>query len=275
MKRMLRNAIELVRYGTGRLSLEDIYGVIQSAPNSLSQRDSDEWSNNSFCFHCIAAGEERERRPVNKETLNWRAVLAFPVSYAGGQNSIHRCGEFYWDGRFVPSRCSERPVLFRNQPCSGTDHEGVVIVLDLPVKEYGEVGRFAQVLFKLIWQKAVERRIESPSLRPVFLWADEAHNFIVSQDMSFQTTARSGRACSVYLTQIFQIIMRRWTAKGKGRDRLLAGVPANQDFSPEQSSETNYWAQRLSPKLQSTDTVMEVARTIRICLGQAGTNRVP
>ena len=71
---------------------------------------------------------------------------------------------------------------------------GKVIVIDLPVKEYGEAGRFAQVLFKTVWQRDIERRRVDQSTRPVFLWADESQYFVTSEDMLFQQTARSALA---------------------------------------------------------------------------------
>ena len=87
--------------------------------------------------------------------------------------------------------------------------KGKIIILNLPVKEFNELGQFAQVLFKFIWQRAVERRIPpgtsrdvaQESARPVFLWADESQFFVNSYDALFQSTARSSRACTVYLTQ--------------------------------------------------------------------------
>ena len=86
---------------------------------------------------------------------------------------------------------------------------GKIIILNLPVKEFNELGQFAQVLFKFIWQRAVERRISADmsreaaqaAVRPVFLWADESQFFVNSYDALFQSTARSSRACTVYLTQ--------------------------------------------------------------------------
>jgi hypothetical protein len=80
-------------------------------------------------------------------------------------------------------------------------HEGAVILLDLPVKEYNDIGRFAQILFKLLWQRATERRDTTKHPLPVFLWADESQYFVTSHDQLFQTTARSAKACTVYLTQ--------------------------------------------------------------------------
>jgi len=67
------------------------------------------------------------------------------------------------------------------------------------VKKYSATGCFAQVLFKLIWQRAVERRGNQGN--PVFLWADEAQYFVTKDDMLFQQTARASRAATVYLTQ--------------------------------------------------------------------------
>ena len=58
--------------------------------------------------------------------------------------------------------------------------QGAIILLDLPVKEYGEIGLYAQVLFKQIFQQSIERRVTAESPRPVFLWADEAQNFITA-----------------------------------------------------------------------------------------------
>jgi hypothetical protein len=86
--------------------------------------------------------------------------------------------------------------------------KGRIIILNLPVKEYNELGQFAQVLFKFVWQRAVERRASGipradaeQKIRPVFLWADESQFFVNSYDSLFQSTARSSRACTVYLTQ--------------------------------------------------------------------------
>lgn len=122
--------------------------------------------------------------------------------------------------------------------------QGVVIVLDLAVKEYNEVGQMAQVLFKFLWQRAMERRNLADGNRPVFLWADEAQNFVTSHDMHFQATARSSRCCSVYLAQN----LRQYHAALGGGDKAQAETDALQGnfatkiFCANGCQATNEWA---------------------------------
>jgi hypothetical protein len=69
------------------------------------------------------------------------------------------------------------------------------------VKEYGQVWLFANMLWKLSFQKSVERRDVKANPRPVFLWADEGHHFLHAEDSLFQSTCRSSRVASVLITQ--------------------------------------------------------------------------
>ena len=96
---------------------------------------------------------------------------------------------------------SEQPDDRRKIAYPELTHRGVIIVLNLPVKEFGDAGRAAQVVYKYLWQQAVERREVTNETMPVFLWVDEAQNFVTEYDMQFQATARSTKACTVYLTQ--------------------------------------------------------------------------
>ena len=96
---------------------------------------------------------------------------------------------------------------------SRDDRFGKIIIVNVPVKTYGEIGRLAQILYKIIWTRTADRRSglfgtpahglsesavhSDPSLRsPVFLWADESQYFITQEDMLFQQTARASHAPS-------------------------------------------------------------------------------
>ena len=47
--------------------------------------------------------------------------------------------------------------------------EGMILVLDLPVHEYKQVGLVAQVWFKYIWQPPIQGRNVDRFTRPCFL----------------------------------------------------------------------------------------------------------
>ncbi|MFM7858343.1 MAG: type IV secretory system conjugative DNA transfer family protein, partial [Flammeovirgaceae bacterium] len=104
------------------------------------------------------------------------------------------------------SRFMREPIysLFCSKVSTVTPEEclkGKIILLSIPVKLYGKIGRDAQIMFKYIWQRAMERRDPKYGQRPVFLWADESQNFLHEHDADYQATARSSRICTVYISQ--------------------------------------------------------------------------
>src|SRR5260370_24857250 len=79
---------------------------------------------------------------------------------------------------------------------------GKIVIINIPVARYREVGQFAALIWAQLFQRAVDRRTYTPPrTRPVFLWEDEAHYFTIEQDALFQTTARSKGISVVRLTQ--------------------------------------------------------------------------
>jgi hypothetical protein len=79
-------------------------------------------------------------------------------------------------------------------------------------------------------------------LRPVFLWADEAQNFITEQDSEYQAVARSAGGCTVYLTQNRESYLRV-LGNGSAVDSLLGNLQAK--FFCQNSGDTNEWAAKL------------------------------
>lgn len=125
--------------------------------------------------------------------------------------------------------------------------KGAILVVDLPVKVFGELGTIAQVLWKYAWQRAIERRNLSKNGRAVFLWADEAQNFLTSNDMQFQTTCRSSRVATVYLTQNVSNVYATLGGKEKG-EHEAASLFANLNtkvFHANGDPVTNEWAAQL------------------------------
>ena len=120
--------------------------------------------------------------------------------------------------------------------------EGRIIIVDLPVQDFRLAGKVAALVWKHCFQIAVMRR-SGPrgSLRPVFLWADEAQNFVTERDAEFQAVARSAAGCTVYLTQ-----QRESLSKILGEDsteNLLANLQCK--FMCQNTGATNEWASKL------------------------------
>jgi hypothetical protein len=213
---LLTNAIDLVHLATGQVTLREVVDAIRTAPQSLADantlgksdaeleqmRAKNEyiWADNSICAKYLEQARLRIKDAERKK--DWEETVQYFRTELAGLDTRTR------SNIVTTLMCRLTGLLrtpFRQLFGGGTNiapedtFNGKVIVLNLPVKSYGEVGRVAQILFKTIWQRAVERR--GTKGRPVFLWADEAQFFVTRYDMLFQQTARSSRAAAVYLTQ--------------------------------------------------------------------------
>lgn len=121
--------------------------------------------------------------------------------------------------------------------------DGKIVILDFPVKQYLQVGVYAQAVYKRVWQQAVERRDVHANPRPVFLWVDEAQYFLGEDDMMFQTTARSSRACTVMISQnISNYYASVGGAHPRERVDSLLGNLATKVFHANNDHVTNKWA---------------------------------
>lgn len=206
MQQLLRNAIDLCMIARGTVSVPLIHEIIMSAPLSAEQRDTQEWRDNSICWKMLSEGNIKDLDVWTAHDFESTAAFwlkEYPNLSEKTRSSILSTLTTMMDN-FL-----RRPfrMLFSEPPEESKKafpeltHHGVVIVMNLPVKEYGDAGRAAQVVYKYLWQQAAERRNVKENSRPVFLWVDEAQNFATEYDMQFQATARSSRACTVYLTQ--------------------------------------------------------------------------
>ena len=114
------------------------------------------------------------------------------------------------------------------------------------MQEFRLVGRIANLAIKYCFQIAVLRRVQPADresfLRPVFLWADEAQNFVSKFDSEYQAVARSAAGCTVYLTQNRESF-RRVLKNNDAVDSLLGNLQAK--FFCQNSGETNEWAAKL------------------------------
>ena len=252
LKQLLRNAIDLSVIATDDADLPSLYRIITSGARSAAEADDETWQQNSVCFGLLEHAKSR-------------------VAAKGRQNDLDLTRD-YWLREFPSLAPETRSVvvstftsmadcflrgLLRTLFCTDLNFEpedsfkGKVIILNLPVKEFNELGQFAQVLFKYVWQRAVERRVPpglkradaEQTIRPVFLWADESQFFANSYDALFQSTARSSRACTVYLTQNLPSYLATFNgANARAEAEAFLGNLQTKIFHANGDPTTNDWA---------------------------------
>lgn len=253
VKQLLRNAFDLMALAETEINLPDLYKLITSAPNSVDEVADPSWQSNSICWLLIERAKDRTTK-AGKETdflmteaywLREFARLANDTKTAI-VNMFTSMADCFLRGLMREMFCGK--TTFTPEDCFD---KGKIIILDFPVKEYHELGIFSQVIFKYVWQRAVERRIPpmksreelQSSIRPVFLWADESVFFCNENDAAFQATARSSRACTVYLTQNLPGYQTAFmSAGGKSAAETFLGNLQTKIFHTNGDPQTNNWA---------------------------------
>lgn len=207
MQQLLRNAIDLCLITRGTVSIPLIHDIILSAPVSVEQIDSEEWKTKSLCAELLVEGYGKNLDQWAAHDFNSTASFwlgEYPSLGEKTRSSIKSMLTSMMDiflRRPFRMLFSETPNDPRKIVYPELTHHGAIIILNLPIKEFGDSGRAAQVVYKYLWQQAAERRKVGKDTTPIFLWVDEAHNFVTEYDMLFQATARSSMACTVYMTQ--------------------------------------------------------------------------
>jgi hypothetical protein len=246
---MNTNLVDLPLFAEIPVSLPLLADIVASAPLNPEQASSDQWRTESACGKILKEADEATKK-----------------ADAGIRDDFMRCQK-YWEVEF-PNLAEKtrsiisltfsmlaRPLVTRplrelfsadtNIKPEDTFH-GKIILVDLPIQEFRLVGRIANLVWKYCFQVAVLRRTPPTQpdtfLRPVFLWADEAQNFVTNFDAAYQATARSAGGCTVYLTQNRESF-RRVLKNNDAVDSLLGNLQAK--FFCQNSGETNEWAAKL------------------------------
>ncbi len=143
--------------------------------------------------------------------------------------------------------------------------QGKIIILDFDIKNHMLAGVMAQGIYKYIWQRAMERRDldGETNARPVFLWVDESQYFCLpEQDALFQTTARSSRVCTVYLTQNINNYYFVFGGNNpEARAKSLLGNLGTRIFHANSDFDTNTWAAETIGKGYLKQTSLSHAKT--------------
>lgn len=252
-KTLLRNTIDLILLSGEDLTLSRICEVIYDTPSrgedgEMSQDDPD----NPHPYEYRRLFDKALSRDLSKRQLE-----DLKITYRFFEKDFGKLSE-KTKGSIISNFTSLADGLMRGMMADlvGTStklvpelsRQGKIIILDIDMMTYGEIAKAINVIFKTIWQKAMER---FPG-NPVFLFADEAHFFTTNYDVIFQSTCRSFKVCTVYLTQNKPGYLLE--LRDEHRIAALMGNLRNKFFHANDCPVTNSFAANLIGKEWQTRT---------------------
>lgn len=248
-RQLCRNLVDLLSLSMGRITVPDFQRVLISMPGSLTEARSAAWQQSSFCFQCLAEAERRAKSPQQIRVLETiadyflleistlsdktRSIVVSTLS-----SMVDVLGRGIMRELFCDAASNIDPTI---------TEDGYILLIDLPIKEFGEIGLFAQSVWKYAFQRSIERRNIRQSPRPVFLWADEAQFFVSSNDLEFLSTSRASRVSTVYLTQNIPNFYAALGGEQKGSQAAnsIFGNLSLKVFHANGDLATNSWASEL------------------------------
>lgn len=243
------NTVELPLLAGLEISLPLLRSIVTSGPYSPEQVNDPEWKKTSVCAAILEEADKATAKADAQTRADFEEcrdyfLIEFPNLSEKTRSIITLT--FSMLVRPLITRPLRRIFSSDSNIRPEDTFDGKIIVVDLPVQEFRLVGRIANLAWKYCLQVAVLRRVQPTDrqsfLRPVFLWADEAHNFVSKFDSEYQAVARSAGGCTVYLTQnreSFRRVLKNYDAV----DSLLGNLQCK--IFCQNAGETNDWAAKI------------------------------
>jgi len=200
-EQMLSHVIDLLYCAYGTVRLVEVGELAESAPKSIEQGNDKNSGETAFfkktLFHIQNAPahpmDAGDMRAIKNYFKGWR------TKHDKYQSSV--LATLTTALRYFEKGALREMFTTTSNIVPEMTHAGAIIVVDLSEHEWGKAGLTAQHILKYSWQRAAMRRKPDDNNRPIFLWGDESQYFLTSFDTIFQSTARSYRASTVYMTQ--------------------------------------------------------------------------
>ncbi|MCB0518513.1 MAG: TraM recognition domain-containing protein [Lewinellaceae bacterium] len=215
------------------------------------------WCNGNFFLYCFERANAREdMTPSELDVMQLVGDYYFKTFYKISEKtkaiitaSAMGLFEPFMTGILKTHFSSEMSDEVRPEKCY---EEGRLIIVDIPLKEYGISAVYAAGIMKKLFQLCMERRVvqneENP--RPCVLWIDEYHLLANPiSDEKFQSSCRSTMTAGVYITQSInsiKVAMGRNNAEAK--TKVLLTNLGTQIFCGNICNDTNKYAADLIGK---------------------------
>jgi len=244
---LLNSLFELFMLSGVEITFDRLHDFIADAPAEKVD-DQQSWRKSPLCWTVLSQAERNIKSQEDLRLFERAKKYWFKIypGLPGKTRSSVTLGIFAmldaFRGRDVPALISSDTNITPE-----TIMSGMIVVLDLPIKEYDQTGLLVQSAWKYLFQKAVERRAmaRQSDKRPCFLWEDEGQYFYSDHDDKFQDTARSARVSRVILTQNINGYLKIFGREGQAAAYNVFGNLNTKIFHFNTDNATNEWASKL------------------------------
>lgn len=245
---LLRNLLDVFLISKSPLSLDRLADFVSAAPTKKLD-DDEAWREIPLFGDVLATAQSNATDPKDQRAFE-KAKSYWLVDYPTLAPETRSCVTFGFKAMLDVLRSREIYELLCSETSITPDctFNGHIMILDIPVKDYGDAGVLVQCAFKYLFQRAVERRKDMGNqTRPVFLFIDEAQNFFTEYDTVFQQTARSSRVATVLLSQNVNNFYAHLGGDHNARYLFdsLAGNLNTKIFHANGDTLTNEWASKM------------------------------
>jgi hypothetical protein len=237
LQKLLRHTVELLLTTEGRIDLYAIEKVVTSTASTLAEVESKRWQGSSLCWSLL---EKVRLETDGSFSMNMERCRDYFLRQVPGLSDKTRSIIFSMTTGTLDTLLRDPiySLLFGRSKVTPQDaiQRGKIIVIDVPVLVEKEIGLLTNMIWKFCFQRAVNARKRG---KDVFLFGDEAQYFLTPADTTFQTSARSLRCASVYLTQNLPNLYKKL---GEHDAMAILGVLKTRVLHQNACVVTNKWA---------------------------------
>jgi hypothetical protein len=242
--KLLRYGIILLRAAGEPLTIPNLMKLAVEAPTCPEEVDHPGWRERSFVCRCLMQADQAEKSAVEARDFD-QAATYFLQEHARMGDTTRGSVLATFSGVISPFLTFPLRDLFQTSTNFVPEmcENGAIIILDMPVMgDYKELGQLAQVIFKMLWYRAMERRDVRANPRPCFFLSDEHQYIYSSHDQMFMTTARSLRVSCTLITQnISNFYAILPGDKGKAETDSLAANLGTTFYHMQSDATSNQW----------------------------------
>jgi hypothetical protein len=245
---LLRNLIEAHLLAELPLTIDSLARFVINAPRSAAEAAGDDWQRRPVFGEALMRAQELAATEDKQHALQ---ILKdyWLHDYATLNADTRSCITIAFSAMIDAIRSSAIHKLIASQTTITPEAilNGKILIVDLPVNEFHEAGLLVQTAWKYLFERAVLRRSDMArrdGVRPVFLWEDECHNFMIDYDPEFNRVARDRRVARVMLTQNINNLYDAFGGSSSARVKVdsILGTINTRIYHANGDLATNKWA---------------------------------